>query len=71
MNNELPGVTVPAEVMDRMRAARDAEHAMREGVDIAASMLAEISSLVDGVQISAPFNRISLALDVVGKGLKS
>ena len=71
MNNELPGVTVPDEIMTRMREAENAERAMQEGVAIAAGILENISNLVDGVQISAPFNRYGLALEVLRRGLKS
>jgi homocysteine S-methyltransferase len=65
MNNELPGVTVPDEIMDRMREAGSGELAMREGVAIAIELLEEMESLVDGIQVSAPFNRHELALEVI------
>jgi homocysteine S-methyltransferase len=71
MNNELPGVTVPEEIMARMRDAESSERALEEGVDIAAAILENISDLVSGVQISAPFNRYPLALEVVRRGLRS
>lgn len=71
MNNELPGVTVPDEIMSRMREAENAELALLEGVAIAAGILESISDLVEGVQISAPFNRYDLATEVIRKGLKS
>ena len=71
MNNELPGVTVPDEIMTRMREAENAELAMQEGVAIASDILKNISDIVDGVQISAPFNRYDLALEVIRGGLKS
>lgn len=64
MNNELPGVEVPAHVMDRMRGAGGGEAAMKEGVAIAGEILAKVRGIVDGVQVSAPFNRYTLALDV-------
>jgi len=64
MNNELPGVEVPAHVMDRMRSAGGGEAAMKEGVAIAGEILAKVRGIVDGVQVSAPFNRYTLALDV-------
>jgi homocysteine S-methyltransferase len=66
--NEVPGVTVPAEVLERMRAAQDRgkEAALAEGVAIAREMLARVRPLVQGVQVSAPFGRVPVALDVVG-----
>jgi homocysteine S-methyltransferase len=71
MNNELPGVTVPDDIMKRMRAAESGERALQEGVEIAAGILLKVSGLVDGVQISAPLSRHDLALELLSKGLKS
>ena len=64
--NEVPGVTVPTEVLERMRRANDRskEHAVAEGVAIAREMLDRVRGLVQGVQVSAPFGRIDLALQV-------
>jgi homocysteine S-methyltransferase len=64
--NEVPGVTVPETVLDRMRRAnaRSAEHAVAEGIAIAREMLDRVRGEVQGVQVSAPFGRVQLALDV-------
>lgn len=64
--NEVPGVSVPAAVLERMRKASDRskEHGVAEGVAIAREMLERVRSSVQGVQVSAPFGRIELALDV-------
>ena len=64
--NEVPGVTVPEAVIARMRRAneRSKEHAVAEGVAIAREMLAQVRVAVQGVQVSAPFGKVELALDV-------
>ncbi|HEY5492648.1 MAG TPA: methylenetetrahydrofolate reductase, partial [Gemmatimonadaceae bacterium] len=64
--NEVPGVTVPAEVIDRMRRANEKskEHAVAEGIAIAREMLARVREAVQGVQVSAPFGKVELALEV-------
>jgi len=66
MNNEVPGVSVPDDVMERMRIASDKskEHAMHEGVTIARETLARVRGRVAGVQVSAPLGRVDLALSV-------
>ena len=66
MNNEVPGVNVPDEVMERMRAAseKSKEHGMLEGVTIARETLARVRGAVAGVQVSAPLGRVDLALQV-------
>jgi len=66
--NEVPGVSVPAQVLERMRKASDKskEHGVAEGVAIAREMLDRVRGSVQGVQVSAPFGRIELALEVFG-----
>ena len=70
--NEVPGVTVPSAVIDRMRRANAAskEHAVREGIAIAREMLERVRPMVAGVQVSAPFGKAELALDVLAGGLR-
>ena len=65
--NEVPGVTVPEGVLTRMRRAneRSKEHALAEGIAIAREMLERVRGQVQGVQVSAPFGRVELALEVV------
>ena len=66
MNNEVPGVSVTDEVMERMRIAseKSKEHGLREGVTIARETLERVRERVAGVQVSAPLGRIDLALQV-------
>jgi homocysteine S-methyltransferase len=66
MNNEVPGVSVPDDVMERMRIASDKgkEFGLREGVTIARETLERVRGEVAGVQVSAPLGRVDLALQV-------
>ena len=63
MVNELR-VPVPASYMERMRRVQDAESARHEGVAIAREMVTQVRGLVAGVQLSAPFGRYQLAIEV-------
>ncbi len=63
MVNELR-VPVPEEFMERMRRVDNAEKAREEGVAIAREMVTRVRSMVQGVQLSAPFGRYQMALDV-------
>jgi len=67
MNNEVPGVHVPEETMERMRAAEErTEGASREeGIQIARETLLAVKDLIQGVQVSAPFGKVERALDVI------
>jgi homocysteine S-methyltransferase len=64
MNNEVPGVSVPSAVMERMRKADTGERARAEGLKIAQETLVGLRGLVQGVQIAAPFGRYALAVEV-------
>jgi homocysteine S-methyltransferase len=63
MVNELR-VPVPEEFISRMRATATPEDARREGVAIAQEMVRRVRPLVEGVQLSAPFGRYELAVEV-------
>jgi methionine synthase / methylenetetrahydrofolate reductase(NADPH) len=63
MANELR-VPVPEPFMDRMRRADSGEKARQEGVAIAREMVERVRPMVQGVQLSAPFGRYQLAVEV-------
>jgi methionine synthase I (cobalamin-dependent)/5,10-methylenetetrahydrofolate reductase len=63
MANELR-VPVPPAFMERMRQADSGEKARREGVAIAREMVERVRPLAQGVQLSAPFGRYHLAVEV-------
>ena len=66
MANEVPGVQVPAAVVDRMRrAAPDA--AAEEGVAIAAEVGRGLRGLVQGVHLSGPAHALESTLHVLDR----
>jgi homocysteine S-methyltransferase len=58
MNNEVPGASVPREIMERMRQTTTKEEGFREGVAIARETYEKVRSVVAGVQLAAPLGRI-------------
>ena len=64
--NEVPGVVVPPKIIDRMRiaSAKSKEHGVAEGIAIAREMLERVRPHVQGAQVSAPFGKVELALEV-------
>jgi methionine synthase / methylenetetrahydrofolate reductase(NADPH) len=64
--NEVPGVMVPDEIITRMRRANEKskEQAVAEGIAIAREMFERVRPEVQGVQVSAPFGKVELALQV-------
>ncbi len=66
MHNEVPGVSVTPEILERMRKASEIskEAAREEGLKIAQESLLAIRDLIQGVQVSAPFGNVKYALQV-------
>ncbi|TAL69716.1 MAG: bifunctional homocysteine S-methyltransferase/methylenetetrahydrofolate reductase [Bacteroidetes bacterium] len=66
MNNEIPGCSVPENIMKRLENVQDNKEAsLAEGVKIARETLKSIMSFIRGVQISTPFGRVQGVLDVL------
>jgi homocysteine S-methyltransferase len=65
MRNEVPGVTVPDAVMERMAAVESREGQLAVGIEIARESAARLRGRVAGIQVSAPFGRIETALAVI------
>lgn len=68
--NEVPGVTVPDAIVERMRAAEasGAEAALTEGVAVACEMIEAVRPLVQGFHIGAPAGRVDVALRTLREG---
>jgi homocysteine S-methyltransferase len=64
MKNDLR-VSMPDEIMARMAAAETPDAARIEGIRIAQEMLTAAQPMVQGVQVSAPFGRYALAVEIV------
>ena len=66
LHNEVPGVEVTPEILERMRVASDRskEDAREEGIAIARESLLEVHDVIQGVQVSAPFGNVKYALQV-------
>lgn len=65
MNNEVPGASVPQEILDRMKRMTTKEDGFNEGVRIARETFEHVKNFADGVQISAPLGRIEAIFDMI------
>jgi homocysteine S-methyltransferase len=65
MANEVPGVSVPESVLDRMRRAEDDGRAAEEGLAIARELVAELAGRVQGLQITVASGAVARALQVL------
>lgn len=71
MKNEVPGVYVPDELIKRIAAYETREDQLKVGIEIARTMVDRVLGFVQGIQVSAPFGRYNLALEVAEALLKS
>jgi methionine synthase I (cobalamin-dependent)/5,10-methylenetetrahydrofolate reductase len=65
MANEVPGVSVPEAVLERMREADAAGRAAEEGIAIAREVVAAIRPTVQGIQITTAAGAIGAAIEVI------
>ncbi len=66
-HNEVPGMSIPEVVRERMRLAENGDDAKRVGVEIAREALtaARTSTRIRGAYIMPPFSRVEPALEVL------
>jgi len=65
LHNEVPGMTIPEDIRERMRKAGSGEDAQAEGVRIAQEALLAVRDLVQGAYVMPPFNKVDLAVRVI------
>jgi 5,10-methylenetetrahydrofolate reductase len=65
LHNEVPGMSVPDPIRERMRRAGSGEAGRLEGIQIAREMLTRVKDRVAGAYVMPPFGRYQLALDVI------
>jgi len=65
MATEVPGVSVPPAVLDRMSCCTTGEDSRRAGIDIALEIKEKIRPYVQGFQVSAPGGNVDTALSVL------
>lgn len=62
LHNEVPGMSVPQSVRDRLAAAPTRQRARDVGVSVARDMVGAARDLAAGVYVMPPFNRFDLAI---------
>jgi homocysteine S-methyltransferase len=63
--NEVPGVSIPKSLIERMAAAKEKEAERAEGEQIAVEILGQVFDRIQGIQVAAPFGRIQSAVKVL------
>jgi homocysteine S-methyltransferase len=65
LHNEVPGMSIPDDIRERMRKAGSGEKAQLEGVAIAREATLAARELGQGVYVMPPFNKVDLAVRVI------
>lgn len=65
LNNEVPGCSVPASIVDRLRLSNSPDAARAEGIRIAQEIIEEVRGMVQGVQIRGPIADYETAMEVL------
>jgi methionine synthase I (cobalamin-dependent)/5,10-methylenetetrahydrofolate reductase len=71
MKNEVPGVYVPDEVISLIAKYETKDDQLKAGIEIAQGMIDRVAGFVQGIQVSAPFGRYHLAVEVAVAMLES
>jgi homocysteine S-methyltransferase len=67
MKNEVPGVFVPDRLITHIARYDNKEDQLKAGIEIAQGMVEKVAGFVNGIQVSAPFGRYGLAVEVAQK----
>ncbi|WP_242976440.1 bifunctional homocysteine S-methyltransferase/methylenetetrahydrofolate reductase [Clostridium sp. CT7] len=67
INNELFGVNIPEEYVERFKPDMTREEAEEVGVNLSVELINKIKNYVDGIYIVTPFNRIEMVIKILKK----
>lgn len=67
MANEVPGVVVPTQLLERMAKAKTQQDGRIIGIEIAKELIEQVRSRVAGFAVSAPFGNVKISLATLGK----
>jgi methionine synthase / methylenetetrahydrofolate reductase(NADPH) len=65
LNNEVPGIQIPENIVNRFSISMTREEAEAEGIRIALEIAAKIRPDVDGFYMIIPFSRTQMVLDIL------
>ncbi len=63
LNHEVPGISIPAPILDQMNQAGD--KGARTGIKIAIELIRQVQSIAQGVYIMPAFNRFDYAAEII------
>ncbi|NLN42077.1 MAG: bifunctional homocysteine S-methyltransferase/methylenetetrahydrofolate reductase [Clostridiales bacterium] len=70
LNNEVPGIDISPEYIQRFSPHMSRQEAEDVGIDIAVELITKIKDHVDGIYLITPFNRTSMIAKIIKKSLQ-
>jgi len=67
MTNEMPGVHIPEEIVDRYTPDMTREEAEQVGIEIAVEIAEKLKNIADGYYFMTPFNRTGMMVKIIRK----
>lgn len=65
LNNELPGVSVPEEMLNKFRIDMSREESQEAGIQIAVKLGKKLKEICDGLYIITPFHRAGMVAEII------
>ena len=65
LHNEVPGISVPAELRDRLAGYQEVADQRRAALEYTARLIEEIIPMVHGLYLISPLNKWEIVLDLV------
>jgi homocysteine S-methyltransferase len=65
LHNEVPGISIPDEIRERIEAAGDAERGVRAGVEIAVELAEQAKAWARGVYVMPQFHRYDMTAEII------
>ncbi|WAM33556.1 bifunctional homocysteine S-methyltransferase/methylenetetrahydrofolate reductase [Caldicellulosiruptor morganii] len=62
LHNEVPGITIPDKIRERMKNSKDP---VKEGIEIACEIVDKIKNMVSGIYIMPPFEKYEMAAEII------
>lgn len=67
LNNELPGVTIPNNILNKFNEDMTREDSQNIGVEIAVEMGKKLKGICDGLYFIVPFSRVEMIMEIITK----
>ena len=69
LNNEVAGIDIPKEYIDRFSPSMSRQEAEDVGVDMAVDLINKIKDYADGIYLITPFSRTNMIARIINKSL--